>query len=156
MIETMLSLFGGGIMRVIPELVGLWSKKTDNAHELSMLSAQVELEKVKTAGQQTVVREQGQIDQLLHVMESQREAMSDQMKHTGIQFVDALNALVRPLTTYYFLALYGVAKIAMFAIATQNTAGIWEAILKVYTQDDVALFMGIISFWFVGRVFDKK
>ena len=156
MIESLLSMLGGGVLRIVPEVLGLMNKKADNAHELAMLNKQVELEQVKAAAQKTAIVEQGQVDQLLALMAAQKDALADQMKQTGIKFVDALNALVRPLTTYYFLLLYGLAKIAMFAIATQDTKDVWSAILKVYTPDDVAIFFGILSFWFVGRVFDKK
>jgi hypothetical protein len=32
----------------------------------------------------------------------------------------------------------------------------WDAILKIYDADDRAILSGILAFWFVGRVFDKK
>lgn len=155
MILTLLSMFGGGFMRLLPELIGLWNKKTDNDHELAMLAKQFDLEQTRTAAKQAEIAQQGDIDQTLALLASQKEALAGQMQITGIKWVDALNTLVRPLTTYYFLALYGMAKIAMFGIASADK-DVWHAIIQVYTPDDLAMLSGILAFWFVGRVFDKQ
>ncbi len=155
MITTIISLLGGGFMRLLPELIGLWNKKTDNDHELAMLEKQFQLEQTRAAAKQAEIAQQGDIDQMLALLASQKEALTGQMQLTGIRFVDALNMLVRPLTTYYFLALYGLAKSAMFAVALQDK-DVWHAIMQVYTPDDLTMLSGILAFWFVGRVFDKK
>ena len=155
MIMTLLSLFGGGFMRMLPEIIGLWNKKTDNAHELAMLDKQVELEKLTAADKQATIAQQGDIDQMLAMMSAQKDALTGQMQKTGIRLVDALNWLVRPLTTYYFLGLYGLVKMATIMIAL-NSVDAWHAILQCWTVDDAATLAGILSFWFVGRVFDKK
>ena len=154
MITTLLSLFGGGFMRLLPELIGLWNKKTDNEHELAMLDKQVELEKLTAADKQATIAQQGDIDQMLAMMSAQKDALTGQMQKTGIRLVDALNWLVRPITTYYFLGMFGIYKAALLAVAMEQ-ADIWHAILKVYTTDDAAMLSGILAFWFVGRVFDS-
>lgn len=156
MILTLLSMFSGGIMRMLPELLGWLNKKTDNSHELAMMDKQLELQKSKSADDRETVQVQGDIDQTLALLDAQREALKGQMQKTGIRWVDALNFLVRPITTYYFLILYGVAKIAMFATALHGDVTGWDAILKIYDADDRAILSGILAFWFVGRVFDKK
>lgn len=155
MLMTLLSMFGGGFMRLLPELIGLWNKKTDNAHELAMLDKQYQLEQTRAANKQAEIAQQGDIDQMLAMMAAQKEALVGQMQKTGIKFVDALNWLVRPLTTYYFLGMFGIYKAALLATAMQ-TKDIWASILQVYTPDDAAMLSGILAFWFVGRVFDKK
>ena len=155
MITTLLSLLGGGFMRLLPELIGLWNKKTDNAHELAMLDKQFQLEQTRASAKQAEIAQQGDIDQTLALLASQKEALTGQMQVTGIRIVDVLNFLVRPLTTYYFLALFGIYKAALLAVAME-TKNIWQAILQVYTPDDAAMLAGILAFWFVGRVFDKK
>lgn len=155
MIMTLLSLFGGGFMRLLPELIGLWNKKTDNAHELAMLEKQYQLEQTRAANKQAEIAQQGDIDQMLAMMSAQKEALVGQMQKTGIRLVDALNWLVRPLTTYYFLGLYGLVKLATIMIALNSTDP-WHAIIQCWTVDDAATLSGILGFWFVGRVFDKK
>jgi len=155
MIMTLLSMFGGGLMRLLPEILGFLNKKTDNAHELAMLDKQFQLEQTRAQARMEEVRFQGDVDQTIALLDAQREAMRGQMQKTGIRWVDALNFLVRPLTTYYFLGMYGAVKVAMLMVALDELDA-WQAILKVWTADDGAILSGILAFWFVGRVFDKK
>lgn len=155
MIMTLLSMFGGGLMRALPEVIGLWNKKTDNSHELAMLDRQIQLENTRAAARMDEIREQGDIDQTLALLDAQKAALTGQMQKVGIKWVDALNFLVRPLTTYYFLGLYGLVKLATIVVALR-TADPWVAIIQCWTMDDAAILAGILSFWFVGRVFDKK
>lgn len=155
MLMTLLSLLGGGLMRALPELIGLWNKKTDNAHELAMLDKQVELEKTRSDARKDEIVTQGDIDQTLALLASQKSALETQMQKVGIRWVDALNFLVRPLTTYFFLGMYGLVKVAMLVIALR-AADPWTAIIQCWSVDDGAILSGILSFWFVGRVFDKK
>lgn len=143
-------------MRLMPEVFAFLNKKKDNEHELAMLDKQAELEKTRVSARMDEIRYQGDVDQVLALYGTQKAALDSQMQKTGMAFVDALNFLVRPLTTYYFLILYGLAKLAMFVLATQNGIGGWESILKLYDENDRAILSGIISFWFVGRIFDKK
>ena len=155
MLMTLLSLFGGGLMRALPEFVGLWNKKTDNAHELAMLDRQVELEKTRAGARMDEIKEQGNINQVLALLDAQKAALTGQMQPVGIRWVDALNFLVRPLTTYYFLGMYGLVKLAMIVVALRAVDP-WLAIIQCWSADDAAILSGILSFWFVGRVFDKK
>lgn len=49
MLFTILSALGGGLLRLLPELLALFNKKTDNSHELAMLDKQLALENVRGA-----------------------------------------------------------------------------------------------------------
>ena len=155
MLMTLLSLFGGGLMRALPEFVGLWNKKTDNAHELAMLDRQAELEKTRASARHDDIVTQGGIDEMLALLDAQKSALAGQMQKVGIKWVDALNFLVRPLTTYYFLGMYGLVKLSMIVVALRG-ADPWVAIIQCWSADDAAILSGILAFWFVGRVFDKK
>lgn len=156
MILSLLSMLGGGLLRLMPELFGFLHKKTDNAHELAMLERQFQLEQTRAAGQQALAEYQGGVEQTLALLDAQKAALQGQMQPLGIWWADALNFLVRPLATYYVLLMYGLAKLAMFAVALQSGIGGWEAILKIYDAEDRAILSGILAFWFVGRVFDKQ
>lgn len=155
MLMTLISMLGGGFMRLLPEVLGLLNKKTDNAHELAMLDRQVALEQQRGANRLQEVQVQGDINQVLALLDAQKDALTGQMQKTGLWFVDALNFLVRPVTTYYFLCMYGAVKLATLVIAS-HTADPWHAILQCWTDDDKAILSGILAFWFVGRVFDKR
>ena len=77
------------------------------------------------------------------------------MQKTGFWFVDALNFLVRPLATYYFLGCYGIVKTAMIVTAMRE-ADPWLSVVSCWADQDAQILSGILAFWFVGRVFDKQ
>lgn len=155
MILSILSLLGGGLLRLLPEVFSFLNKKTDNSHELAMMDKQLALEQARGANRQSELELQTTSEQIVHMLDAQAEALKSQMQITGIRFVDALNFLVRPLATYYVLALYGLAKIAMFVLAVRSGIGGWESILQLYTDEDRNILSGILGFWFLGRVFEK-
>lgn len=155
MILTLLSMFGGGLMRLLPEVFAFLNKKTDNAHELAMLDKQSQLELTREASKRETIQTQGDIDQTLALLSAQRSALEGQFQKTGFVIVDALNFLVRPLTAYYFLALMGAVKLSTLIVAMQS-ANPWVAIIQCWTADDAAVLSGILGFYFVGRSFDKQ
>lgn len=155
MILSLLSMLGGGLLRMLPELIGFLNKKTDNAHELAMLDRQMQLEDSRAENRVHEIEVQGDISQSIALLNAQGAALKSQMQKTGIRWVDAANFAVRPLTTYFFLLLYAVVKCATLAVALRSMDP-WAAILQVWTVDDASILAGILAFWFVGRVFDKK
>ena len=78
-----------------------------------------------------------------------------QGEKTGVRWADALSVSVRPVITYWFMALYCAAKTAAFAAAVTAGAGWGTAILHAWTEADQALWAGVLNFWFLGRVFDR-
>jgi hypothetical protein len=155
MILTVLSMLGGGLMRLLPELIGFMNKKTDNAHELAMLDRQFQLESTREAARVHEIEVQGDISQSIAMLGAQQEALRGQMQKVGVWWVDAANFLVRPFTTYFFLGFYGVVKVAMMVVA-MRTADPWISIIQCWGADDKAILSGILAFWFVGRVFEKS
>lgn len=155
MLMTLLSMLGGGVLRLAPELFGLLNKGKDYAHELAMMDKQAELAKSKAADDRETMRLAGDINQTVALLDAQKMALQAQSQLSGIKWADALNILVRPLTTYYYLAMFGAVKLATVAIALKS-ADPWHAILLSWDADDRAVLSGILAFWFVGRVFDKQ
>lgn len=146
----------GGILRLAPEVLKLFTSASDRAHELAMREMDIRaakevgeqrLREMDTAGGYAV---EGQR------LEALREAVKAQGRKTGIWIADALSALVRPVVTYYFCLLYGAAKAAIFIAAMSNGVAVTDAILMVWTEADAAQFFGILGFWFVGRVFENQ
>jgi hypothetical protein len=88
-------------------------------------------------------------------IEALREAVTAQGRPSGVNWVDALSASVRPVITYWFMGLYCAAKTAAFAAAVTAGAAWGEAILHAWTEADQALWAGVLNFWFLGRVFDR-
>lgn len=155
MLMTLISMLGGGLLRMAPEVFTFLNKGKDYAHELAMMDKQIELAKSKSADDRATMTLQGDISQVAAMLDAQKEAVKAQMQLTGNRFADALNFLVRPLTTYYYLGMYGLVKFATLQVALRQ-ADAWTAIKGCWTVDDAAVLSGILAFWFVGRVFDKK
>jgi hypothetical protein len=155
MILTLLSMLGGGLMRLLPEVFAMLKQRGDNEHELAMLDKQIALEQTRSAMRQDEIRTQGEADMNLAQMSALGEALKGQMQLTHMWFIDALNFAVRPTTTYYLLAMYGLAKLAMYQVALAHGTSGWEAILKIYDEEDRAILSGVLAFWFVGRTIEK-
>lgn len=154
-LETILSALGGGVLRVVPEVIGLYSRKQDNSHELALMDKQIALAQTQGAEQRQVVQIQGDAEQFIKELDLHREALAGQMQKTGYWLADSLNFLVRPIVTYYLVLMYGAFKTAMCVLAAQSGMTGWEAIVKVYGAEDFALLNGTLGFYFIGRCFDK-
>jgi len=159
MFSVLVSLLGGGFMRVLPELFGLFNKKTDNAHELLMLEKQIQLEQLHGKNNLEQLQFNGDNAAVLALLDAQKSAVVTQMQKTGVRWVDALNFSVRPVVTYYFLALFGAVKLCALGLALMGAVS-WAdklgAVVACWSAEDAAILAGVLSFWFVGRVFDKK
>jgi hypothetical protein len=88
-------------------------------------------------------------------IETLREAVRTQGEKTGVRWADALSSSVRPIITYWFMALYCAAKTAAFVAAIGGGADWGVAIVHAWTEADQALWAGVLNFWFIGRVFDR-
>ena len=54
-----------------------------------------------------------------------------------------------------FLGLYVAVKVAAYLVAIQQ-GGEWkDVIIAMWSVDDMAVLNMIISFWFVGRVYER-
>jgi hypothetical protein len=71
---------------------------------------------------------------------------------TGIHWLDALNGTVRPLLAYAFFALYALTKLLQFSLIDDT---IPASIYILWQDEDRAIFVGIISFYFGQRAMAK-
>ena len=146
------SIFGG-LFRLAPEVLKFLDKKNERAHELAMFQLQTDLEKVK--GQFRV--EEKYVDYSVQQLDTIKAAFEEQAqtaKEAG-KVVAAISALVRPGITWALFFMYAAVKAATLVLAFQTEAPWHEVILKCWDEDDFALFMMVISFWFVGRSIEK-
>jgi ABC-type multidrug transport system fused ATPase/permease subunit len=154
MIESLLGGVFGGVLRLAPELFKLFDKKNERAHELRMVEAEMEFAKVRgeiAMRQADVQLQTAELDAMTQAFKEQ----SATAKNAG-WFVSAISALVRPTVTYLFLALYAAVKVAAYLIAIEQ-GGNWKDVLtSMWGSDDLAVFNMIISFWFVGRVYERS
>lgn len=155
MIESLLGGLLGGSFRLAPEVLKWFDRKGERAHKLSMQDKALEFEKLRGASRMAEFGAQAESVWNSGVIDSLREAVRGQRVRTDVRWVDALSSSVRPIVTYWFMALYCAAKSAVF-IAALNGGSSWSAAVYMsWTDADQALWAGILNFWFLGRVFEK-
>lgn len=151
------SLFGGligGLFRLAPEALKFFDRANERKHEVKLLELQIEHAKT-------------QMDHAVKVAEYQIEAK--EMDAMGIaleeqgrtsraagKFIAAISALVRPVVTYAFVTAYFAVKVAAYLLALDQQ-GDWKLVLtNMWNKDDMAMLSLILTFWFVGRVMDRR
>jgi len=154
MMESLLGGLFGGVLRLAPELFKLFDKKNERAHELRMVEAEMEFAKIRGEISMRQVEAQMTMAEMDTMAEAFKE-QSETAKNAG-WFVSAISALVRPMVTYSFLGLYASVKIASFLIAIDQNGNWKEVLVTMWGADDLAVFNMIISFWFVGRVYERS
>ena len=155
MIETLLGGLLGGAFRLAPELLKWLDRNGERGHELAMQDKALEFEKLRGASRMAEIGASADAAWNTGAIDALKDAIRTQGEKTGVRWVDALSASVRPIITYWFMALYCTAKIAAFAAALHGGAGWGAAALQAWNDADQALWAGVLNFWFLGRVFDK-
>ena len=155
MIETLLGGLLGGAFRLAPEILKWLDRNGERSHELSMQDKALEFEKLRGAQRMGEIGASADAAWNTGAIEALRDAVRGQSEKTGVAWADALSSSVRPVITYWFMALYCAAKTATVAAAVTGGAGWGVAILYAWTEADQALWAGVLNFWFLGRVFDR-
>ncbi len=155
MIETLLGGLLGGAFRLAPEIMKWLDRKGERGHELAMQDKALEFEKLRGAQRMAEIGASADAAWNTGAIEALKAAVTAQGRPTGVRWVDALSASVRPVITYWFMGLYCTAKAAAFAAAVTAGATWGVAILNAWTEGDQALWAGVLNFWFLGRVFDR-
>ena len=155
MIETLLGGLLGGAFRLAPEFLKWLDRKGERGHELSMQDKALEFEKLRGAQRMGEIGASADAAWNTGAIDALKEAVVAQGQPSGVKWADALSISVRPVITYWFMALYCTAKTASFLAAVTAGAGYGVAILHAWTEADQALWAGVLNFWFLGRVFDR-
>jgi hypothetical protein len=156
MIETLLGTLFGGLFRMAPEVLKWLDRKDERKHELSMFDKQLEADKLK--GDQALAQINAQADASIGAAEVQAiiEATKAQAVQTGIRWVDAFNAVIRPLLALQWLiVLWPAVVIAGFALAVQTGADPLVALKAAFGVDEKAMAASVASFWLVDRSLRK-
>ena len=156
MIETLLGGLMGGAFRLTPEILKWIDRKGERIHELAIRDKTLELERLRSAMKAKDLKIEEDASKHASTISTLETAVSTQGRATGVKWADALSNSVRPIITYWFMALYCAAKAAVFVSAFQN-GGEWTiAVQQSWTEADQALWAGVLNFWFLGRVFDRR
>lgn len=163
---ALLSALLGFASSAVPDLIKLFRDARDREHEITLLKLQMDYDREKlaaTASENASARAQ-QLQAIgLQMDASEQVALNARVKDslTGIHWVDALAGSVRPILTYAFFALYVLIKCAQFSLLMspnlpwQNNLSVAQALVSLWTQEDIAIFSAIMAFWFGQRALMK-
>lgn len=144
---TLLGSLLGFISATFPSILKLWQDASDKKHELAVLQLQMQMQ---AQGHQERLEE---INTNADIAES---AALYKTYTTGIEWVDALNGSVRPVIAYCFFMLYAAVKFLSYAAIAHADAVPFVVLHDtLWTEDDSAIFAGIISFYFGQRAMAK-
>lgn len=148
----------GGIFRLAPEVLKWLDKKNERQHELAMFEKQCDLEKVRgeiklqeIGAQRDLAVDSGVIDAFKSAIEQQTEMV----KAAG-GWIASLSASVRPMVTYWVLAIWSFIHV-WFAYNAWLRGMPPEIVFKtMMTADFAALVSGTINYWFLDRTLAKR
>lgn len=153
MLETLLGGVFGGVLRLAPEVLKFFDAKNERGHELRMLEAEMKFAQVKGE----IAMRQTEAQMTMAEVDAIGEAFKEQSAtaRAAGKWVAAVSALVRPFVTYLFVVAYAAVKIAAFLIALEQNGDWKQVALMMWGVDDMAVLNMVLSFWFVGRVYER-
>ncbi len=142
---TLFASVAGFLTSIFPEIIKYLRDRADKQHELEMLKKQIEF------SQNTSEQKLEEIYLAQDIIESKALYSTFQ---SGILWVDALNASVRPVLAYSFFVLYLTVKYMQYQLV-KDTCDVLLNVDILWTLEDQAIFAGIISFYFGQRTISK-
>lgn len=144
----------GGAFRLAPELMKIWDRKNERAHEVMMMDKEIAIAEKK------LDHEMKRVDAAMSMAEldaiSKAITEQGQTARAAGKFVAALSALVRPLTTYWFVFMYSAVKVVGMKMAVDAGAP-WDMVLvNSWTADDAGMLSMTLSFWYLDRTMNKR
>lgn len=160
-LETVLGGAVGGIARLAPEVLKFFDRKNERKHELALLDKNTAAEAARAAAGLKEIEAKGDAAQVTAAIAALQDALKGQFQPIGNKFIDGLNFSVRPVLTYLIAGPYAVGKLAVFVALlwtghALDASAVQSALAATYTAADMAIVSGIINFFFLGRVFDRR
>lgn len=148
----------GGIFRLAPEVLKFFDKKNERNHELLMFQRQCDLEQIR--GQQKLAEIGAARDAAIDVgvMDAFNAAINQQaeMAKAAGGWAASLSASVRPVVTYWVIALWSFVHLWYAWNAWINGAPPKEVFMTMMTADFMALVSGTINYWFLDRTLKQR
>lgn len=147
------SIFGG-LFRLAPEVLKWLDRKDERLHEFKMFTLQTDLEKIR--GEYRMEEKYVDFSKAgMDAIESAFKQQGDADKR-AYKWVASMSALVRPGITWLLFGLYTVVKVVTICYAVNSGLPAIQIMQEVWTTDDFAMLMMILTFWFVGRTIEKR
>lgn len=153
----LIGLIFGGVSRLGQHWMELQDKQRERSHEAVMFERQIEMQDKRAVHDQALRRmdaDSAESSAEWAALATAVQAQADEASKAG-GWVAALSASVRPITTYWLLALYTLSKIFSIVIAIDGGEPFLLAVQAVYTDPDRMLLSSILSFWFMDRSLRK-
>ena len=150
----------------LPEALKYFTRKQDNAHELAMMDLRLKQGASEHSWKMEEINTQGDIAQALEVYKPTQSfgvQLLDAAKGHGLSgwalypafylfcVMDFLAGMVRPGVTYAAFAFYVSVKWAQLTIAKASGSGLSMALLQVWSSEDRAIVILVLSYWFGNR-----
>jgi hypothetical protein len=149
-------LFGtvfGGLFRLAPEVLKFLDRKNERQHELSMFSRQCELEQVRGEMKLAEIgaeRAKAIDTGVMTAFEAAINQQAEMAKSAG-GWVASLSASVRPVVTYWILAIWSASHIWFAVVASREGLPVQEVFKMIMSPDFAALVAGTFNYWFLDR-----
>jgi hypothetical protein len=146
MFTALISFFSGTFVRMLfGEIAAWWTKLQDHKQEMEMMRLQAELEKDKFERQQLAIKTQA--DMGIKVIEAKSEAAVQEIEaqgwleavkltgiKTGVLFIDAWNAAIRPGAATWSIAMITLNEFRII-VMSEIAMSICSAALGIYLAD---------------------
>lgn len=154
---TLLGTLFGGLFRLAPEAIKFVDKKNERAHEISMFDLQLKADTLKGAQAQRLEEIKGENAATIGELQAMVEAVKAQGVATGVKWVDAISATVRPFLTYWWAVILYTASMAaeFYGLVVVSQQPMWSSMAQIFGPDEKAIAASMISFWFVDRAIRK-
>lgn len=142
----------GGLFRLAPEVMKWIDRKDERKHELAMFDRNLEADKLKGQLALETARVEAEASIGAAEIAALVAATQAQGQKTGVGWVDAVNSLMRPVITFWWvIVLYSAVLVAQYVQLVRLDHAALEALLSLWGPDERAIVASIISFWFVDR-----
>lgn len=150
----------------LPELLKYFTRKQDNAHELAMFDLRIKQASSEHEWRMEEINTRGDIEEAIELHKPQTSfgvQLLDAAKGQGLSgwalypafylfaLMDFLSGMVRPGITYAAFGFYMAVKWAELTIARVNNSPLSVALLQVWTSEDRAIVILVLSYWFGHR-----
>lgn len=148
----------GGLFRLAPEVLKWLDKKNEREHELAMFDRQCDLEKERGAQKLAEIGAQRDMAIDAGVMDAFSTAINQQteMAKAAGGWAATLSASVRPVVTYWILALWSFLHVWLAWNAWLRGMPPELVFKTMMTADFSALVSGTLNYWFLDRTLAKR
>lgn len=154
---TLLSMAGGFLARLLPELLDVWKLRLNNKHELALQRMNLEAAKLKVEGQlasQSIEADLTEARSVMKYMLAERELLNNPPPKSGMPLVDGLNSSIRSIVTLWVLSLYTYTKMVKVEFVSgittcdQPVFFSLDMLQEIWGPEDTAMLGAIIGYHF--------